>query len=176
MQRKKRRATQLEVLVKRANNLLKRAGADRKRLGSIPREKLLNSCLDYIQETKTLTGITGKQRRITTEYLWGIYLMLQEYNAPERYDWPKQASRELSWTEIIEELWKHNDQPLESPEVFSGGLGFRTVNWDAEYWMASTKYPSNPLKGYWNPKEEAKVKPVKNYTKEEIDKLNYGKD
>ncbi len=67
MRRRKRRATQLEVLVKRANNLLNRAGADRKRLGSIPKEKLLNSCLDYVQEVKTLTGISGKQRRITLE-------------------------------------------------------------------------------------------------------------
>ena len=176
MRRKKRRTHQLEVLVKRANNLLLRAGADRKRLGSIPKEKLLNSCLDYIQEVKTLTGITGKQRRITLEYLWGIYLMLQEYNSPERHDWPSQAKREISWDEIVEELWKKNDQPLPSAEAFSGGLGFRTVNWDADYWMASTKYPSNPLKGYWNPKEAAKIKPVKNYTREEIDRLNYGKD
>ena len=176
MRRKKRRTHQLEVLVQRATNLLLRAGADRRRLGSIPTENLLKSCLDYIQEVKTLTGVTGKQRRITLEYLWGIYLMLQEYNSPERHDWPAKAKRETSWNEIVEELWKKNDQPMESAEAFSGGLGFRTVNWDADYWMASTKYPSNPLKGYWNPKEAAKIKPVKNYTREEIDRLNYGKD
>ena len=176
MRRKKRRDTQLEVLVKRANGLLNRAGADRKRLGSIPKEKLLNSCLDYVQEVKTLTGISGKQRRITLEYLWGIYLMLQEYNSPERHDWPAQAKREVSWNELVEEVWKNNDQPLPSAEAFSGGLGFRTVNWDANYWMAATKDKHNPLKGYWNPKEAAKIKPVKHYTKEEIDKLNYGKD
>ena len=138
MRRKKRRTNQIEVLVKRANGLLNRAGADRKRLGSIPKEKLLNSCLDYIQEVKTLTGITGKQRRITLEYLWGIYLMLQEYNSPERYDWPGQAKREVSWNDLVEEVWKNNDQPIPSAEAFSGVLGFRTVNWDASYWMAST--------------------------------------
>ena len=102
--------------------------------------------------------------------------MLQEYNSPERHDWPAQAKREVSWNELVEEVWKKNDQPLPSAEAFSGGLGFRTVNWDAGYWMASTKDKHNPLKGYWNPKEAAKIKPVKRYTKEEIDKLNYGKE
>ena len=102
--------------------------------------------------------------------------MLQEYNSPERHDWPAQSKREVSWNELVEEVWKNNDQPIPSAEAFSGGLGFRTVNWDAGYWMASTKYPSNPLKGYWNPEEAAKIKPVKRRTREEIDKLNYGKE
>ena len=42
--------------------------------------------------------------------------------------------------------------------------------------MAATKHRDNSLKGYWNPKEAAKIKPVKHYTKEEIDKLNMVKD
>ena len=64
--------------------------------------------------------------------------MLQEYNSPERHDWPAQATREVSWNELVEEVWKNNDQPIPSAEAFSGGLGFRKVNWDASYWMAAT--------------------------------------
>ena len=172
MRRTKQQPNKLEVLVRRASNLKKRAGADRKRLGSIPREKLLNSCLDYVQEIRIMSGISGKERKIALDYVWGVYLILQEYNSPERHDWPKQAHRELSYDEILESIKRKNDMPIPAAEAFSGGLGFRKVNWDAPYWMASTKYTDNPLRGYWNPKEADKTHPIKKYTKKDLDTLN----
>jgi len=65
---------------------------------------------------------------------------------------------------------KGNDVEISSPHLYAGGLGYRHVNWDAEYLMAvdGSERHHNP---YWNPKE-ATVKPVKHFTKEEIEALN----
>jgi len=65
---------------------------------------------------------------------------------------------------------KGNDVEISSPHLYAGGLGYRHVNWDAEYLMAvdGSERHHNP---FWNPKE-ATVKPVKHFTKEEIEALN----
>jgi hypothetical protein len=150
MSRKKRRESQVEVYTRRAKNLLARAGADRRRLGSIPKEKLLNSCLEYITAIKSGSGLSGKEREVILEHMWSVYLTLQEYDAPERYEWPKNASREVSYQKMVDDISESGDQPLTSANAYSGGLGFKNVSWDAKYWMGN-KYKHDPLRGYWNP-------------------------
>ena len=113
-----------------------------------------------------------------------IYLFLSNFNprVGERQHWNSDI-REYSLDAIIgsrepsEEGDEREDLLLEdgvmetsAPALYAGGLGYRHVNWDAEYLMAvdGSERHHNP---YWNPKE-ATVKPVKHFTKEEIESLN----
>ena len=135
------------------------------------------------------------------EEAWGIYLDLQEFDPKEgeTLHW-RPAIRDVSLESLstldedgveipaadllVEggvaetsapdaipvEDEKGNDVEISSPHLYAGGLGYRHVNWDAEYLMAvdGSERHHNP---YWIP-NEASAKPVKHFTKEEIEALN----
>ncbi len=96
---------------------------------------------------------------------------LQEYTTPiERQDIASRK-REFSLNEYLSQI-----RVIEESEdavqygMFSGGSGYKSVNWDTEYWMAETKAHA-PINEYWNEEEAKKKRPVKIYTKKELKKF-----
>lgn len=156
-------------LLVKIEQLKKKAGAERRRTGSVPLEKLLNRCLNHITALKAITALPKEDVHYALEYAWGVYMDLQNYDAPERQDY--RADREISLNEVLDRINKSTVVPAEalSTDMFSGGLGYRTVDWDWAYWMAVSR--SSLLKDpFWNEKEAAKKQAVKHYTPEEIKK------
>ena len=168
---------------------------------AVPKEWLSNRCLRHIERIKKITAVDTKTKAPILEEAWGIYLDLQEFDPKEgeTLHW-RPAIRDVSLESfsalgedgveipaadlLVEggvaetsapdpipvEDEKGNDVEISSPHLYAGGLGYRHVNRDAEYLMAvdGSERHHNP---YWNPKE-ATVKPVKHFTKEEIEALN----
>ena len=156
-------------LLAKIEQLKKKAGAERRQTYSVPLEKLLNRCLNHITALKSVKALPQEDIHYALEYAWGVYMDLQNYDAPERQDY--RADREISLNEVLERIRNSSTVPLESitTDMFSGGLGYRTVDWDWAYWMAVSR--SSLLKDpFWNEKEAAKKKAVKHYTPEEIKK------
>ena len=96
---------------------------------------------------------------------------LQNFDSPvERVDIAGRK-REFSLDTVLNRI-----KVLEEAEevihhgMFSGGTGYRSVNWDTEYWMAENKAHA-PINEYWDEKEAKKKRPVKVYTKEELEKF-----
>ena len=149
---------------------------------SVPKEYALNRCLNHIEIIQSIVprfmaqvGSEGKAAKAKAEALkeaWKIYLQLQDFQARsgERLDYNPQREVSLDNLGNLDDLQEDGIVETSAPDLYSGGLGYRHVNWDAEYLMAvdGAERHHNP---YWNPKE-ATVKPVKHFTKEEIGALN----
>ncbi len=141
--------------------------------GSTPKDYTLNRCLKQIERIKSHEKEFDVGPALVEA--WRIYMDMQSFGAAggERQDY--RIGRETSLDAMREdELWVDgiNGAVVEnsSPEVYSGGLGYRHVNWDSSYLMAQPV--SGHRDGYYDPREAAKRRPVKHYTREEIDKLS----
>jgi len=159
--------------------------------GSIPLDYATNRCMKRIEEIRSFAPLySAKLKRFVKprteiqrvavkalEEAYEHYETLQKYDAPsgERQDY--MASRETSFDALNEDdLWIDEGVVHESsPDVYAGGLGYKHVNWDSSYLMGTAKKGARShygyTDGYFNPKE-ATPKPVKHYTKEEIEKLH----
>ena len=171
---------QLEKSIKVIRNLPKHLGAShrRGRSRSVPLDSVINRCLNHIERINKITAVSKKEKEPILREAWEIYLSLQKYVAPngERQHWDDRIREPLmdsaQFSELVDFGGLLEDGVMETsaPDLYAGGLGYRHVNWDAEYLMAvdGSERHHNP---YWNPKE-ATVKPVKHFTKEEIEALN----
>ena len=163
----KRIKRSLEVL----RNLPKYLEASRARSHdhSIPLDSARNRCLKQIE---VIQGTNSPHKEEALKEAWKIYLQLHDFQARsgERLDYNPQREVSLDNLGNLDNLQESGIVETPAPDLYAGGLGYRHVNWDAEYLMAvdgSERHP-NP---YWNPKE-ATVKPVKHFTKEEIEAVN----
>ena len=117
-------------------NLPAHAVATQNRTGQVAKDDLRNRALKAIE----IISKYNKQPKKVDRYIkeaWAIYKRLQNLVGPEFF------------------VDNNTDNPdrttgLASPNVRSGGTGFRHVNWDAEFMMAVPKghKQHNP---YWNP-------------------------
>ena len=117
-------------------NLPAHAVATQNRTGQIAKDELRNRALKAIDVISKYNKQPRKVDRCIKE-AWAIYKRLQNLVGPEFF------------------VDNNTDNPdrttgLASPNVRSGGTGFRHVNWDAEFMMAVPKghKQHNP---YWNP-------------------------
>ena len=117
-------------------NLPAHAVATQNRTGQIAKDELRNRALKAIDVISKYNKQPRKVDRCIKE-AWAIYKRLQNLVGPEFF------------------VDNNTDNPdrttgLASPNVRSGGTGFRHVNWDAEFMMAVPKghKQHNP---YYNP-------------------------
>jgi len=99
-------------LLVKIEQLKKKAGAERRRTGSVPLEKLLNRCLNHITALKAITALPKEDVHYALEYAWGVYMDLQNYDAPERQDY--RADREISLNEVLDRINKSTVVPAEA--------------------------------------------------------------
>ena len=161
----------LHTILGKIENDYKRAGIDRRKTGEVRIEMAMNLCLKHIEELNSTQNLPSDIKRTALEYGWSVYMDLQNFDSPvERVDIAGRK-REFSLDTVLNRI-----KVLEEAEevihhgMFSGGTGYRSVNWDAEYWMAETKAHA-PINEYWNEEEAKKKRPVKVYTKEELKKF-----
>ena len=182
-------------------NLPKKATADQRLVKdhTVARESYVNRCLNHLEKimkfapsgnfSNPKAPSYSPPRTRLEKYAVSMvdeacktYLLLSNFSprTGERLHW--QPGKEYSLDAIIASYESEEDGDWEdllsedgvmetsAPDLYAGGLGYRHVNWDAEYLMAvdGSERHHNP---YWNPKE-ATVKPVKHFTKEEIEALN----
>ena len=74
--------------------LEKKAQYEYTKTGSVPKETLLNRCLNHIQTLQNLTSVTASTRQAVLRKAWKAYLGRTEINFPERIDYD--ARREVS--------------------------------------------------------------------------------
>jgi len=156
----------ISQLVDQAVNLQKKLTAESIRNGSVPIDNLLNRCLSYIEEVETIS-VPSKHRvdkHKAKKVLYNIYNHLQNYHGLERQDYNDKR------TVSIEDI-AHSEGDLipESAYMYSGGLGYRRVNWNAPYLLSTHGKKSKGFNPYWNPTPK---KPCKKWSQEEIDREN----
>ena len=130
----------------------------------------MNRCLNHLEALQKMTTLPSEIKRTALGYCWRVYMDLQEFNTPERHDYNEKRELPLTWVHSQIKLLEESEAPKARSGEFSGGTGYRSVNWDAEYWMAETKY-SKTRNEYWNEEEAKNKRPVKVYTKEELEKF-----
>ena len=138
------------------NNLLGYLEASRakSRDGTMPLDYARNRCLNHIEK---INEVPGGEKTPYLREAWEIYMKLQNFKAPsgERQDYDD--GREIPLDNMDEdELWTDGTTvETKSPEVYSGGLGYRHVNWDSAYLMArGAGGHDNP---YWRPENAKKA-------------------
>ena len=162
----------LKILLSRVENVYKTAGTDKRKMGAVRIEMLMNRCLKQIEAINDIDTLPSDIKRAALEYSWRVYMDLQEFEVPyERQDIDGYGKREISLGDVLRAIKSYEENVAQTPRAgFSGGIGYRSVNWDAEYWMATTK--GNQVENeYWDEKEARKKRPVKVYTKEELEKF-----
>ena len=150
--------------------------------GSAAKDYAINRCLKGIVSIQkvTATHLQGEKQAALRE-AWGVYLDLQAFEGSERQDY--NALRSTSLDDIkVDGLHEHGIVKLEpdeseeevdsdSPDLRSGGLGYRAVNWGSAYFDPEHSGESR-LGSYWQPPK--KPMPCLVYTKEQIAGLNDG--
>jgi len=169
------RGERIERLLEGIRNLPKEAVAHqvKSRDHTVPKDSLLNRCLSNIEAITYLIPKDEREGSSVLEAAWEVYMDLQNFRPAigESQHW-RPGTREFSLDSYDEDTLIIDDGVVmesSSPEVHSGGLGYRHVNWDSSYLMAQPV--SGHRDGYYNPKEAGKRRPVKHYSREEIDKL-----
>ena len=117
-------------------NMPAHAVATQNRTGQVAKDDLRNRALKAID----IISKYNKQPRKVDRYIkeaWAIYKRLQNLVGPEFF---------------VDNTTDNPDRTtgLASPNVRSGGTGYRHVNWDAEFMMAVPK-GHKKHDPYWNP-------------------------
>jgi len=162
----------LRATLDKIENDYKRAGSDRRRAGEVRIEMAMNLCLKHIEELNSIQNLPSDIKRIALEYGWSVYMDLQNFSSPvERVDIAG-IKREFPLSDVLKRIRELEETEKAIPHgMFSGGTGYRSVNWDSSYWMAQTKELMDKFNEYWDEKEARKKRPVKIYTKEELKKF-----
>ena len=167
----KRLKNRVRLILNKIENTYGEVWADKRYTGEVRLEMAMNRCLKHIESLNAMQNIPSAIKLVALEYGWRVYMNLQEFAAPiERQD-ISSRKREVSLNTYLDRI-----KVIEEREgavqhgMFSGGTGYRSVNWDTQYWMAQTKADA-PINEYWNEKEARKKRPVKIYTKEELKKF-----
>tara|TARA_R100001244_G_scaffold125624_1_gene95630 strand:+ start:87 stop:602 length:516 start_codon:yes stop_codon:yes gene_type:complete len=162
----------LRGLLRRVENIYKTAEIDRSKMGAVRIEMIMNRCLKQIEAINDIATLPSDIKRAALEYSWRVYMDLQEFEVPhERQDIAGHGKREISLEGVLRNIKSYEETTKEAPRGgFSGGTGYRSVNWDSSYWMAAAK-GFKEWNEYWNEEEAKKKRPVKVYTKEELEKF-----
>mgnify|MGYP003148933756 FL=1 len=172
-----RKDARIEKLLEGIRNLPKEAVAHqvKSRDHTVPKDSLMNRCLSKIESIRYLLPTDKWTGSPVLKEAWDVYMDLQNFTPAvgESQHW-RPGTREFSLDDYDEEALVIDDGDVvetPSPEVRSGGLGYKHVNWDSSYLMAQPKGGlNNP---YWRLDNAKKArKAVKHYTREEIGQLS----
>ena len=163
-------------------NLPKHLKATHSIEGSAAKDYAINRCLRAIESIQKVTTISmQRQKQAVLKEAWGIYFELQNFEGSERQDY--RAGRTTSLDHInVDALHEHGIVQLETerveeevdsdgPDLRSGGLGYRAVNWKTAYFDPADTRDSN-LGSYFRPPK--KPMPCMVYTEEQVAGLNDG--
>ena len=120
-------------------NLPRMAVTTAEKTGMIPKDELRNRALRAINTIKK----SHEDKRKIDKYIreaWVIYRRLQNLVGGDFFS--DNTENNPNRTRSISELT--------SPNVRSGGMGYRHVNWDSEFMMAVPK-DKDEYTPYWNP-------------------------
>ena len=143
------------------------------REGSASKDYALNRCLSHIERLNRVSSVKSKKGAIARA--WEVYFELQGFLGDERQDYNPYREIPLDTTPKKD---LHSEEATstavafesEGPNVYSGGLGYKHVNWDSSHLMAAAKRrESDP---FLNNKAASEVRPIRIFTQAEIDKLN----
>ena len=127
----------------RAINILRRlpahAVSSKRQTGQVNTDNIRNRALQAIDTIRKFRK-RPKTVNLYMEEAWQIYQRLQNLVGPEFFfdNTTNHPNRTISI------------DTLQSPNIRSGGMGFRKVNWDAEFMMAVPK-GHKKHDPYWNP-------------------------
>ena len=142
------------------------------REGSAAKDYAMNRCLRHIELLQTATWWFKESEASKDSLLreaWEVYIRLQDFTGDERQDYNTQRTISLDGMNA-DGLHEHGIVSSSSPDIRSGGLGYRSVNWKSAYFDPEHTGDSR-LGSYWRP---TKAKPCLVYTKEQIAGLNDG--
>jgi len=143
-------------------NSLKEAVANQRKSkdGTVPKESHLNRCLTQLERISNLIPPEVRNDSPILREAWDIYFDLQNFEPKvgESLHW-RPGTREVHLEDMNQDdLEEMGSQAVfaKSAEVYSGGLGFKHVNWDSNYLMAQPKQRGhdNP---YWRPDNAKKA-------------------
>ena len=136
--------------------LEKKAKYEYTKTGSVPKETLLNRCLNHIQTLQNLTSVTASTRQAVLRKAWKAYLGLTEINFPERIDYD--ARREVSLETLGEDYITIEH---ELPDIRRGRLGYAQQRLGQTFAL-SGKPPTQPWGDqYWQPERAKKAARMK---------------
>ena len=135
----------IEKLLEGIRNLPKEAVAHqvKSRDHTVPKDSLLNRCLANIEAITHLIPKDEREGSSVLEAAWEVYMDLQNFKPAvgESQHW-RPGTREFSLDSYDEEALVIDDGEVietSSADVYSGGLGYKHVNWDSSYLMAQPK-------------------------------------
>lgn len=139
------KVARIEKLLEGIRNLPKEAVAHQARSKdhTVPKDSLLNRCLANIEAINQLIPKNERKGSSVLEAAREVYMDLQNFKPAigESQHW-RPGTREFSLDSYDEEaLVVDGGEVVEStsPEIRSGGLGYKHVNWDSSYLMAQPK-------------------------------------
>ena len=140
-------------LLNKIHVIEKKAKYEYTKTGSVPKELLLDRCLNHIQTIQNLTSTTASTRKAVLRKAWKSYLSLTKIEGPERLDY--NARREISFDTLGEDYLTLEH---ELPNLRKGGLGYAQRSLGLSF-STGGKPPSQPWGNqYWQP-ERAKTAP-----------------
>ena len=121
-------------------NLPRMAVTTAEKTGMIPKDELRNRALRAINTIRK----SKDDRRKVDKYMreaWVIYQRLQNLSGGDFFadNTENNPNRTLPISELT------------SPNVRSGGMGYRHVNWDSEFMMAVPRDQTGAYNPFWNP-------------------------
>ena len=160
----------IEKFMSVIRNLPKHLKATHSIEGSAAKDYTINRCLKAIESIQKVTTLSmQRHKQAALKEAWGVYFELQNFEGSDRQDY--NARRTVSLDDRnIDGLHEHGIIELESADVRSGGLGYRSVNWKSAYFDPKNTDDNN-LGSYWRATE---AKPCMVYTEEQVFGINDG--
>lgn len=135
----------LNKILRTIKNTEKEAIVTRKKTGWFDKERFLNRILSNIGRMRNL-GVDERKKQLSIQSAFRVYLNVQGMDDKNEV----RDKRRVSLKDVLDYTVNKFDSPQvdnPSPEVYSKGLGYATVNWKNIY---NTKEKSH-LGGFWNP-------------------------
>ena len=114
--------------------------------GSVPKEYMLNRCLNYITRIQGIVRINPKHKASILRKAFKVYSELANFQSPERIDYDEDREKPLHYID------NSRITTISSPNIHSGGRGYAKVAWGKNFSVASKQMGSIwGNKQYWNP-------------------------
>lgn len=141
-----RRKNQARRLLDKIYVLRKEIVYERMKTGSVPKEYLLNRCLNYITRIQQMQRLHPKQKERILEKAFKVYSELANFQSPERQDYDEDREKPLHYIDHSRSI------TVPSPNIYSGGRGYAQVSWGKNFSVASKQTGSVWGNQYWNPR------------------------
>ena len=141
-----RRKNQARRLLDKIYVLRKEIVYERMKTGSVPKEYLLNRCLNYITRIQGIVRINPKHKASILRKAFKVYSELANFQSPERIDYDADREKPLHYIDNSRAV------VIPAPNVHRGGRGYAQVSWGKNFSVASKQMGSVWGNQYWNPR------------------------